>query len=630
MRVVEVATTERSAAQGHSGTVTVGNQLSSGDAGADQGSGAASHLDRLRHSGIEARHAPRQLGQGAQHGPLETRDGASGSLLQPDGTATQSGRKRVLLDQDDDLASRSERQVRLLGPQSCQALRQSAGQPGFRGQEVGAWLIDRVADDDGLIVGQTASHDLVLAQRRAHYLPGHVQSLGCQLPLAEVAGGGMGGMNDGGQVEGFGRTAIETPDDTKAGGTGQDAKVCANAGLDACRLLDDGVGEGIAQFVRMARQDPFGGVELGHTKVSPLAAGAAVGHWPLEDVWSVIGPCVRMPSYHDRWLADRSRRFPEANPQPLRLSFRKDHGEAPMTCLPSLTLVLLLAQTAAPEARPETVNEQLARCWADLGSEDAVVSATAVSRMVAAAKEAVPYLRQRLQGCGSTEKERRVAALLADLDSDDFEVRDRATRELQGVREEALVQLQSALRDARSPEVRLRLRLILGNRAVVEGVKSAEQRRLEKVVRILELVATPEAREMLTTLAQTDPDAGLRRRSETGFRAVEGKGTTLTDWNVQRGRTLRPEGPKECRWPRSLGLVVRGRAAVGPRPVVTRTGEGGRLCFDSLRQWSIRQIRGGLWAVSCSTGVPPVSSTVETPVLRAKAPTLHVFVKWTT
>jgi hypothetical protein len=208
-----------------------------------------------------------------------------------------------------------------------------------------------------------------------------------------------------------------------------------------------------------------------------------------------------------------------------------------MNNLPALTLVLLLTQTPAQEpqpappaavpgqeVKPDKGDERLARWWADLGSDDDVVSATAVSKLVSAAQETVPYLRQRLAGRGSTEKERRVAGLIADLDNDDFEIRDRATRELQAVREEALVQLQSALRETRAPEVRARLRLILGNRAVAEGVKSVEQRRLEGVIRVLELVATAEAREMLTTMARTDPDVGLRGEAKLALQRLERKG----------------------------------------------------------------------------------------------------------
>jgi hypothetical protein len=188
-----------------------------------------------------------------------------------------------------------------------------------------------------------------------------------------------------------------------------------------------------------------------------------------------------------------------------------------MSCWPALTWILLLAQN--PPA-----DERLARCWADLGSDDVVVNAAAVRDLVAAPREVVPFLRQRLQGRGSTDLERRVAGLIAELNNDDFEVRDRATRELQGLREQALVQLQSALADTRSPEVRLRLRLVLGNRTAPEGVKSTEQRRLGLVVRVLELVGTPEAREMLTTMARSDPDVGLRGEARLALQRLERKG----------------------------------------------------------------------------------------------------------
>jgi hypothetical protein len=117
-------------------------------------------------------------------------------------------------------------------------------------------------------------------------------------------------------------------------------------------------------------------------------------------------------------------------------------------------------------------------------------------------------LRQRLRPAQPADP-RRVAQLLADLDGNEFAVRQRAAEELEKLADLVEPALRKALAEKPSPEVRKQLERIL------EGLErehlSAEQLRTFRALEAVELVGTPEAKELLAALAGGTPAARLTR-----------------------------------------------------------------------------------------------------------------------
>jgi hypothetical protein len=145
--------------------------------------------------------------------------------------------------------------------------------------------------------------------------------------------------------------------------------------------------------------------------------------------------------------------------------------------------------------------EQLSKCWEDLASRDAVVSAPAQRLLFAADKETVELLTKRLKGREATDEEKNILKLIADLDDDDFGVRENASTDLVKVGEKAEPFLKKALAEAGSLEVRRRVEALLGNRAADDDI-SVDQLQQIRAVHALEQIGTTPAREALEVLAK--------------------------------------------------------------------------------------------------------------------------------
>lgn len=131
---------------------------------------------------------------------------------------------------------------------------------------------------------------------------------------------------------------------------------------------------------------------------------------------------------------------------------------------------------------------------------------SAMWRLVAAGKDAVPRLAERLkQPLPIPIDDARLKKLLAELDSSDFHVRDRVTLELECLGREAEKALGALLKDAPPLEVRVRVEQILKRIADRGGKLPHELFRL-RAVEVLENIGSPEAVQALEELAgKADP-----------------------------------------------------------------------------------------------------------------------------
>jgi WD40 repeat protein len=160
--------------------------------------------------------------------------------------------------------------------------------------------------------------------------------------------------------------------------------------------------------------------------------------------------------------------------------------------------------------------------WAGLADADGARAYRAVWQLVATPRQAVPFLRERLRPVRAPDP-RRVARLVADLDSDQFDVREKATEELAGLGELAVPALRHALKGTPTPEARRRIERLLEQ--LGEGATSPARLRALRASAVLERIGTPEARRLLTELAQGAEEARLTREAKASLQRLDGQRT---------------------------------------------------------------------------------------------------------
>jgi hypothetical protein len=111
----------------------------------------------------------------------------------------------------------------------------------------------------------------------------------------------------------------------------------------------------------------------------------------------------------------------------------------------------------------------------------------------------------------SRERQKQVEAWIAELDDEDFKRRDTAMEKLQGVAH-AFAPLLTERRKAAGPgEINNRLTFVL--KQMDKEKTPLPLVRESRVVKLLEHMATSEARQVLTELAAGAPDARLTREA---------------------------------------------------------------------------------------------------------------------
>jgi RNA polymerase sigma factor (sigma-70 family) len=173
--------------------------------------------------------------------------------------------------------------------------------------------------------------------------------------------------------------------------------------------------------------------------------------------------------------------------------------------------------------RPATAGQVSAEewdaLWQDLGATDAARAYRALGTLAAAPREAVPFLERRLRALPSPAG--RLARLLADLGADDFAVRERASTELAGLADEAEPALRDLLQHRPAPEVRRRAEQLLqelGQQPIPD--LSADTLRGLRAVEALERIGTPEAADVLRSLAVETPQTRRSREAKASLQRL--------------------------------------------------------------------------------------------------------------
>jgi WD40 repeat protein len=149
-------------------------------------------------------------------------------------------------------------------------------------------------------------------------------------------------------------------------------------------------------------------------------------------------------------------------------------------------------------------------CWDALAGGDATKAHRAVWALAADPGQSVALLRGRLHAA-TTPDPKELAALIAGLGSDRFAVRERSSRALADLGEQAVPALRQALQGQPTLEARRRIEKLLGQPG--GPVRPSELLRALRAVEVLEHIGTPEARELLERLARGTPAARLTREA---------------------------------------------------------------------------------------------------------------------
>jgi WD40 repeat protein len=168
-------------------------------------------------------------------------------------------------------------------------------------------------------------------------------------------------------------------------------------------------------------------------------------------------------------------------------------------------------------AKPQAALVDAAACWSDLAGRDAARAYDAMCMLAADPSQAVRFLKDHLPPAAPADAD-KIAKLIAELDSDEFTVREKANEELDKISDAAAPLLRKALEADPSPEACKRLEKVLARAA--GKAPSGEQLRSLRAVELLEMMATPEARQLLQKLAAGAPDARLTREAKAALERI--------------------------------------------------------------------------------------------------------------
>jgi WD40 repeat protein len=180
----------------------------------------------------------------------------------------------------------------------------------------------------------------------------------------------------------------------------------------------------------------------------------------------------------------------------------------------------------AREARPQIVKldaDASRRLWEDLASADAEAAFRSVRKLWASPTNAVELLSGRLKPVPAVDAE-RIRKSLADLDANSFSVRQKATADLEDVGDLAVPAMREALAKGVAPEARQRLEQVL--RKLTLRSPEGELIRNLRAVEVLEHIGTPEARQVLQTLAGGAEGARLTVAAREALRRGQRNGIT--------------------------------------------------------------------------------------------------------
>ncbi len=168
---------------------------------------------------------------------------------------------------------------------------------------------------------------------------------------------------------------------------------------------------------------------------------------------------------------------------------------------------------------PASPLENIEQDWEALGDRDPAVAYVSMGRFRHAAAT-IRFFEERIVEQVKPIDLDTIAALIAQLDDACFANREAAYQRLIRVRTIAAEQLRLALIHAKSLESRLRLQRILNSQATTSFVSDEEIRRMQRVIHVLEMLASPRAMELTGELAAGHANAEIAQAAAAAHRRL--------------------------------------------------------------------------------------------------------------
>jgi WD40 repeat protein len=162
--------------------------------------------------------------------------------------------------------------------------------------------------------------------------------------------------------------------------------------------------------------------------------------------------------------------------------------------------------------------ERLMSLWDNLISENGAKSYEAIVTLSAAPEQSVPFLKRMLRPVARVDKQ-RLAQLMRELDADDARTCQQAAEELEKQAEVAGPTLREALPGFSSVELRWRVEGLVAKWDPL--VPRGERLRARRALEVLEQAATPEAKQVLRTIAEGEPVARLTRDAQASLERLD-------------------------------------------------------------------------------------------------------------
>lgn len=169
----------------------------------------------------------------------------------------------------------------------------------------------------------------------------------------------------------------------------------------------------------------------------------------------------------------------------------------------------------------ELSRPELDAAWADLASTDALRAFAAVQKLSAAPSQAVPFLRDRVKPAARPD-EKQIRRTIEDLNSKDSTTRKRAFAELEQLGELAAPALRNTLKGDLAKGPRQQVEELLTR--IDNRVLTSENLRNWRALKILERIATPDARQLLETLAGGTPEAWFSQQAKAALGRLRREG----------------------------------------------------------------------------------------------------------
>jgi WD40 repeat protein len=153
--------------------------------------------------------------------------------------------------------------------------------------------------------------------------------------------------------------------------------------------------------------------------------------------------------------------------------------------------------------------------WQALAGNDAARAFAAMGDFVAVSQDAVAWIKDHVLPAATLDG-KRALELMKRLDDDRFKVRTQATHELLKLGEQLLPVLDKSLAEDTTAETRRRLEGLRDKLA--STALQGEALRAVRALEILEIIGTPQARQVLRTLAGGAPGALVTTRAQAALR----------------------------------------------------------------------------------------------------------------